>query len=240
MSLFASTKPKELHDQEFGTVSIRIVAHTKYIRLRMNDKGELKASMPRGASLSQLKALLDGSREELRRMIASQPKTITRYVEGDQVGLSHTIHFETGLQSYPRGVIRGQRVVVQIPSESDISSEEIQAIAREWAKRALKKQATSYLPRRLKYLAELYGYDYERIRYSSAKGRWGSCSSHGTISVNIALMKLPVELIDYVLVHELVHTKHMNHSKLFWDTVRSHISDTKDKRKRLKLHNPYV
>ena len=77
--------------------------------------------------------------------------------------------------------------------------------ARDYQKKALMKKAREYLPYRLEYLANLYGYSYNSYRLTHANTRWGSCSSNRTISLNIGLMKVPVQLRDYVILHELSH-----------------------------------
>ena len=112
--------------------------------------------------------------------------------------------------------------------------------ARDYQKKILAKKAKEYLPYRLEYLAKLYGYTYEKCRFSHASTRWGSCSSNKTISLNIGLMKLPEILIDYVLIHELAHLNHMDHSDSFWQEVESHDKDYKKHRKLLKNYNPGV
>ena len=106
------------------------------------------------------------------------------------------------------------------------------------AKKALRKKAKNDLPVRLEQLAAQCGFVYKKSRLSSAGTRWGSCSSQGTISLNIYLMSLPKELIDYVIIHELCHTKHMNHSPQFWQLVAAHCPEFKLLRRRLKQHHP--
>ena len=110
--------------------------------------------------------------------------------------------------------------------------------ARDYQKKVLMKKAREYLPYRLEYYAKLYGYSYEKCRLSHANTRWGSCSSNRTISLNIGLMKVPEVLRDYVILHELAHLNHMDHSKAFWAEVGSHDKNYKNHEKKLKLFSP--
>lgn len=112
--------------------------------------------------------------------------------------------------------------------------------ARDAKKKILQKQAREYLPYRLEYFAKLYGYKYDKVRLSHAGTRWGSCSSNRTISLNIGLMQVPEPLRDYVLIHELAHLNHMDHSPAFWAEVGSHDPRYKDHRRRLKAFTPAV
>lgn len=112
--------------------------------------------------------------------------------------------------------------------------------ARDEKKQILMRKARKYLPYRLEYLAKIHGYQFERCRLSHANTRWGSCSSNGTISLNIGLMKLPEILRDYVILHELAHINHMNHSAEFWAEVGTHDPKYKEHRKKLKMFNPGV
>jgi len=82
-----------------------------------------------------------------------------------------------------------------------------------------RKVARKVLCRRIGELAQLHNFVYNRISIRKQKTRWGSCSSKDNINLNMNLLHLPPELIDYVLLHELVHTKVKNHSKDFWDEL---------------------
>lgn len=112
--------------------------------------------------------------------------------------------------------------------------------ARDAKKKILMKKAKDYLPYRLDYYAKLYGYSYDKCRLSHAATRWGSCSSNRTISLNIGLMQVPEVLRDYVIIHELAHLNHMDHSDAFWREVGEHDPRYKEHRKRLKMFSPGV
>ena len=109
---------------------------------------------------------------------------------------------------------------------------------RDYQKKVLIKKAREYLPYRLEYYAKLYGYSYDKCRLTHANTRWGSCSSKRTISLNIGLMKVPEVLRDYVILHELAHLNHMNHSGAFWAEVASHDRNYKNHEKKLKMFSP--
>ncbi|PLS81017.1 hypothetical protein CYG49_03275, partial [Candidatus Saccharibacteria bacterium] len=104
----------------------------------------------------------------------------------------------------------------------------------------LRKEAEHFLPRRVRAIAIERGFLVKRIQFNNAKTRWGSCTSEGNLNLNIALMKLPHALIDYVIIHELCHTKHLNHSAAFWSLVEANCPTFKQNRQELKQFHPYI
>lgn len=82
-----------------------------------------------------------------------------------------------------------------------------------------KKEAAKILVTRLEEIAEQHGYSYNRVSIRNQKTRWGSCSSNNNISLNVKLTLLPDTLRDFILLHELVHTKEKNHGKGFWAEI---------------------
>ncbi|MGN1148530.1 MAG: M48 family metallopeptidase [Lachnospiraceae bacterium] len=96
--------------------------------------------------------------------------------------------------------------------------------------------ARSYFPRRCAELQKLTGGHYTKITIRNQKTRWGSCSQTGTLSFNYRLMMAPPAVIDYVIVHELCHLTHMNHSKAFWNKVANVMPDYKIRKQWLKEH----
>jgi len=92
----------------------------------------------------------------------------------------------------------------------------------------------TYLPQRVQYFASIMQLEYKTLKFRKMKSRWGSCSSLQVITLNTQLMKVQKELIDYVVVHELAHLVHMNHSKDFHDLVATYLPHAKTLRKKLK------
>jgi len=85
----------------------------------------------------------------------------------------------------------------------------------------LREAATVELPARLRALAAQHGFDIGAVTVRGQRSRWGSCSPSGRISLNWRLIQFPAAIVDYVLIHELVHLRHMNHSRRFWNEVEA-------------------
>lgn len=100
--------------------------------------------------------------------------------------------------------------------------------------RLLVTRAKRIIPVKVRKFAELIGVTYGRITIRNQKTRWGSCSAEGNLNFNCVLMRAPEEIVDYVVVHELCHRIHMDHSAEFWKEVGSVIPDYKDRRKWLR------
>jgi predicted metal-dependent hydrolase len=228
-----------IHDDEFGKITIRRSARATQVRVRVAPDGTLRASLPLYAPLFLVKRLLKSSRDELRGILA-QAQPDDNYSDGMRIGKSHTLivrHVTNGTTKVSK---HGQQIIVQLPDGSALDDPVSSRTIRDVVISALRLEAKSYLPKRLAFLSAKYGLTYEKVRFSHASGRWGSCSSTGTISLNIALMKLPFELIDYVIVHELSHTRHMNHSQEFWDLVAVADPLYRTHRRDLKLETPSI
>ena len=98
----------------------------------------------------------------------------------------------------------------------------------------LKKNARIILKQKLEYFSEIMGLKFGRLTITSAKTRFGSCSSKGNISFSWRLMLYPEQAIDYVVVHELAHLKQMNHSTAFYKIIEQIFPDYKARRAMLK------
>ena len=99
-----------------------------------------------------------------------------------------------------------------------------------------REDARKILNQRLSELAAENDFEYNRVFIRSQKTRWGSCSSKNNINLNMNLLHLPSELVDYVLLHELTHTKVKDHSPNFWDELETVCPGSKKKRRRLKKY----
>jgi len=173
--------------------------------------------------------------------IASKRVPTALLMPDSHIGKAHRLIFynEAGRQKVATR-IAGNEVRIMLPSEVSWQSEPAQTAARSAGKRALKQQAQSLLPKRLQSLATAHGFDYRTVSVKPLKSRWGSCSSHKDIILNIYLMQLPWELIDYVILHELVHTRVMAHGEPFWSELGRYVTDLPGIRKTMRAQRPVV
>ena len=97
-----------------------------------------------------------------------------------------------------------------------------------------KQEAREKLSKRLAKLAAEHHFQYNRVSIRNQKTRWGSCSSMNNISLNMKLLHLPDQLIDYILLHELVHTRVKNHSQDFWNELETVVPNARTVDKQLR------
>lgn len=226
-----------IYDDEFGKITVRRSPRSRQVRVRVAPDGSLRASLPTYAPASLIKKLLKNSRVDLRRVIDKSRSGIT-YSDRMTIGKSHQLILAPA--SEIKVTRQKQQIIVEMPPSKSLNDPDIIQKIRPVIIAALRLEAKSYLPKRLAFLATKFGFSYQKTRFSHAGSRWGSCSSSGTISLNIALMKLPFELIDYVIIHELAHTRQMNHGPKFWELVASADPNYKSHRQALKNQTPSI
>ncbi len=120
----------------------------------------------------------------------------------------------------------------KIEKRNNASQEKMMITQNELA--ALADLAEAYIPDRVSYFAERLGVTYGKVTVRNQKTLWASCSAKGNLSFNCLLMKVPSDIRDYVIVHELCHRFEMNHSKAFWARVEKELPDYRQSRKWLK------
>lgn len=232
-------KTQTINDPEFGEIVITR-RNTRYTRIKLGTDGRFVVTSGRLVPLAFIRSFIERSREDLRKM-AKASSVVQPYTEDQLIGKSRRLAVvPTQMVKQPEIRTVRDRLVVKLPPEFSLEDQDIQQQIRDEAIKILRRDAKKYLPPLLEDLAREHGFSYQRLRFSHAGSRWGSCSSNGTISLNIALMKLPDELVRYVLIHELCHTHHMNHSAAFWREVERYDSRYRLHRQQLKRETPVV
>jgi len=103
-----------------------------------------------------------------------------------------------------------------------------------------RSSAKAHLPSRMQYWSSKMGLEFKALNFRLAKRRWGSCSCKGIITLNPYMMKLDHEMIDYIVVHELAHLKHLNHSKEFYALVQKYIPDYRYIQKQINVYSAKI
>ncbi|MDB5170750.1 MAG: hypothetical protein JWO35_444, partial [Candidatus Saccharibacteria bacterium] len=129
-------------------------------------------------------------------------------------------------------------IFIKYPALMSPSDPAVQTIVEKASIRALRAQAEQLLPQRLETLAAKHGFEYKDVAIKQLKSRWGSCDQDKHIVLNLYLMQLPWELIDYVLLHELTHTQVLHHGPKFWGVMEDLMPQLKDHRKAMRGHQP--
>ena len=189
----------------------------------MERDATLTVRAPQRASMEAINGLVHGKREWIRRKQEHARKTYEAFKPRE---------YARGESFYYLGNLYELSIVENLPTplvfdQGFFLSEKYKEKARNVFIRWYKRQALLKITERVEYWAGLSGTRQGRIRINSASKRWGSCGHAGNLNFSWRLVMAPPAALDYVVVHELSHLRHMNHSADFWNTVWSFIPDYK-------------
>lgn len=141
--------------------------------------------------------------------------------------------------AYRLEVVRGQQKPLLFDGNFKLA-ESAQGNAKLVFERWYRAQAKQILTERVNLYASQYDFQYKKVGITSARTRWGSCSANGSLNFSWRLILAPLEAVDYVVLHELVHTVFHNHSKRFWKRVETIMPDYKECRRWLRKNGPQL
>lgn len=218
-----------------GTVQVTKRRRNRRLRLRIASDGDVHVSIPYWAPYRSAISFVTEKRSWIRQ---HQPPR--QFIEnGCIIGKHHDVVVKRlDCANQPRTRVTNNSIVLTLPVDTDAFSAQAQAELTRAAKRALIKQAEQILPVRVANLSDRYDFRYKSLRFRAMKSRWGSCSSNQDITLNVFLMQLDDNLIDYVILHELLHTRIPAHGKTFWSELERYVDDLTAKRKRMKSVEP--
>lgn len=203
-----------LEDEELGKLLVRVNVRARRLTFRTREDA-IYVTVPPGTILSEIRNAI----EQLRPRLRSARQKHTRPL----IDLNYRIDTEF----FKLSLVSGQRerflsrselgeMQIICPPDADFTEPELQEWLRKVIEEALRRNAKIILPPRLYALSIRHGLTYKSVKINSSSGRWGSCSARGSINLSYYLVLLPPHLIDYVLLHELAHTREMNHGERFW------------------------
>lgn len=208
------------HHPTLGTISVQIHPRAHSVIMRAQTDG-VKVTIPPYITRQRMKEVIEqhaakllSQQQSLRQAEANPPAepSITPHfvIQNDLIHL----HFQQGERKDFYWHSQPGETVIFYPADTDFGQNQ------EWLRRvieqALRQQGQWLLPNRLRQLSEQHNLPFNLCKINVSKGRWGSCSNQNNINLSCYLMTLPPHLRDYVMLHELCHTREMNHGPQFW------------------------
>jgi hypothetical protein len=226
---------REYREHDDFTAEVIRTHRRKSAEIRVT-AGAVTIRVPVHTSVSEIDELLHARHEWIREKVALQgemaslePRAYTSGEVFSYLGCNYRLRVEDGAFA-PVKLLNGC-LHVNVPGGSAHAHLVRNALVRWYKQRAHEK-----LPQIVGYLAPQVGAHPERIEIKSFKARWGSCSSTGAVQFNWRIMLAPTRMVEYVVVHELCHLLHLNHSNAYWREVERVIPDYRACRKWFKAH----
>jgi hypothetical protein len=211
-------------------------------------QGNVVVRAPHFLNKSEINSFIDRKRDWLRQKIAQQQAALLEkpalFTQGCTVyseGIAKILYvaYQTKSVVYENEntifVYLSNRITKHLNTKQD-QQKAIKNALEHW----FKQKALIYLPQRLKVMSAHCGLSANELHIRLYKARWGSCNAKGKISLNYLLMMLPSFVIDYVIIHELCHLVHLNHSANFWSLVSTNCTDYKKAKEWLKQHQIHL
>ena len=214
------------------------VPRRRHVHILVNDDGTIEVRAPWRFGLQKAREVLRenaewvrGSMDTAQERLAQRPCLVT----GTRLPLlDGSLHLDVRPQAQIdlfecarpwRGRVERRGTVLRV-STGSLGDDELRALIERWYRR----EATAWFAGRVEHYALQLGVRPSRVTVRGQRSRWGSCSGKGTVSLNWRLMMVPSALSDYVVVHELCHLRHMNHSPNFWEMVAGVVPDYRQRR----------
>jgi predicted metal-dependent hydrolase len=209
---------------------VRVSGRARNLKIQVYPHGGVEIVAPKRARPAEIEAFIAEHRDWIRktrsRFQALRPPepTLPATIELQALGKEFRTHFVVGESAKCR-----ERDGLLSLAAPELNPEHCWPLLRDW----LKKQGRQHLIAETQQLANETGLSPERVHVRLQRTRWGSCSTSGTISLNAAALLRPRAEMRYVIIHELCHLQHMNHSKRFWKLVESFVPEYKSLEKTL-------
>ena len=203
----------------------------KYLRVSVRE-GRVRVSCPTRVSQRALARFIEENLEKVAFWMCTQKAQLESrrnanplsacLCDGGRVayeGKVLTLRCDPNIAHTQRSVHTDELLV---RAEATASAEEIAAVVQKW----LKERFAERLPERISFWADKTGLHPKKVSISNAKKQWGSCTRQGAIRLSWRLICLPAAALDYVIVHEIVHLQHFDHSSAFWNDVQAIYPET--------------
>ncbi len=217
------SKTIEVDSKEL-TYRYRFSKKAKYLQLRIS-KQQLELIIPHRVSFAEGERFLSRKLDWVSKHAYLFHPEKKHYLFGKEISLK--IQSDLFLGKY-RVSFQNNVLIFSVPQSNTFTSDELY-------EKYLRHVAKKFLLQRAGELSMKYGFSPKHISVRGQQTRWGSCSRRGNISLNYNLLKFYKEVIDYVIIHELCHLRQLNHSRKFWNEVKTILPDYKRLQKELKM-----
>jgi len=224
-----------------GNIIFRKNKRSKNISISMRPGREIMVTFPWFVSYSSAKKVAEQKREWIKK---HQPKI--EAIENQWTVFTENTTFNTRTkkliitrhnESSIKTTLTENAITICYPDKNNIQSPHIQQSIKACITESMRIEAKEYLPKRVKFLANKYNFSYQNVYIKNNKTLWGSCSGANNINLNLHLIRLPEHLIDYIIIHELCHTREKNHGKNFWNLMDSILGNARSLSKELKKYS---
>lgn len=210
--------------------NVRVSRRARRLSVRVYPGGRVEVVVPPGASAATVQRFVGTHREWIEQRVTDLStvsgvvaETLPARIELAALGREYAVQYRPTSSRFAQASILGpahMRGMDEGVLEISGATHDTQLVAtalRNW----IFDLAEHELMRELQRMAQLGGFQFRRLQIRRQRTRWGSCSASGTISLNVCVMFQPLDVMRYLLIHELSHTRHMNHSRRFWALVES-------------------
>lgn len=228
---------------EIGNVTIKKLKRSRSMRATLQPDGSFHVTIPYFATYNEAIKFLKYEKSQILKLLEKQKQNFDILYEKYSIGIKYKTKFHTfSLDYYDNNsfflnIIDEQTYKIFIPKSEDVESNKNQSIIRKLIREIYRYEAKIHIIQKTIDFAQKHNLQFNKITIKNLKTRWGSCSSNNNLNLNLNLMRLPDELIDYVILHELAHLKVHNHKIEFWKFLGTMIQNPKEIDKKLKKYS---
>lgn len=204
----------------------------KSMAIKINNNGDFLVSVPKSMTKKSIDVFIENNIDWIyNQKILFRDKVQKLYVSGEKIlllGKEYLIDIivNESLKNAKVSLLK-EKIIIECTCKK---SNNIKNIIENW----YRKIAKEIFNERTLYYANKIGIEYNKISIKNQKTRWGSCSSKKNLNFNFRLIMAPKEILDYIIIHELCHLIHFNHSKEYWETVEKYMPDYIERKTMLK------
>lgn len=212
-----NTSKKIINYPKIGDITYKRNSRARRLSISINNSSGVRVTIPGTLSFRSAESFVLSKSEWIIEKVEFFSKKEDLIIQsGAYKTRAHTLLYFPVNSTKIIVKIDSTNINVFYPEHLDISNNQVQIATKKGIENAYRLEAKEMLPQRVDLIAKKYGFRFNRISIKRTTSRWGSCSSKDNINLSIFLMKLPDELIDYIILHELCHTVHKNHGPKFW------------------------